>query len=514
MSLSRFTIKDNKQIKEAKESLMALVRVRCPDEEEVRTVERALEFVGESHRNIRRSTGEPYIIHPIEVARIVITDIGLGYKSICAALMHDVFEDTDYGIEDIRALFGDTIASLVGGLVRIKDVLDDESRKEFKSTANLQAENFKKILLTLNDDVRVILIKLADRLHSCRTLSSLQERKRTKILSDLMYIFIPLAHRLGLYGIKSEMENTWLKYSRPEEYACITGKVAENAASRKADTEAFVAELSAMLDANGISHIIKQRLKTPYSIWYKMKNKRVNFEDIYDLYALRIIFDPRTDSTAEERQEARMIHDLLKGTYEENTDRFRNWLDKPKSNGYEALHCTLRTSNGNWVEVQIRSKRMDDIAEKGIAAHWAYKKDGYSSEENSEMDKWLSRLQAILSSKDADITTLLDMMHSGLVSPEVVVFTQSGEQRSLPNGSTVLDFAYSIHSDIGNKAIAAKVNGHLAELSQKLNSGDRIEIITVRNAEPRTEWLEFLKTKNARTRVSDYLRKKNKTASE
>ncbi len=508
MSFSKFTIKDNRQIKEARESLMTLVRRRCPDAEEQATVERALRFVGESHKNIRRNTGEPYIIHPIEVAKIVITEIGLGYKSICAALLHDVFEDTGYDIEDIRSLFGDTIAALVEGMVKIKNVLDDESRKEYKSTENLQAENFRKILLTLSDDVRVILIKLADRLHSCRTLEAQTPRKRDKILSDIMYIFVPLAHRLGLYGIKSEMENTWLRYRRPEQWADISGRIERSTAICMPDIENFIDSVREMLDAAGIKYTIRQRVKTPYSIWYKMTAKEVSFDEIFDLYATRIIFTPKKG--AEEHAEARRIYTLLRKAFPEKPERLRNWLDKPKSNGYEALHCTLQTQGGNWVEVQIRSRRMDDIAERGIAAHWAYKKEGFSSEENSEMDKWLSRLQHILSARDSDITTLLDMMHKGLTSPEVVLFTQSGEQRTLPSGSTVLDFAYSIHSDIGNKAIAAKVNGHLCDLDTTLSSGDRIEIITARNGAPQQQWLGFLHTKAARSRVSEYLRKAKK----
>ena len=505
MSFSQFNIKDNRQIKEARESLLALVRVRCPDPEEQATVERALKFVGESHKNIRRRTGEPYVIHPIEVAKIVITEIGLGYKSICAALLHDVFEDTDYDLGDIRSLFGDTIAALVEGLVKIKNVLDDESRKEFKSTQNLQAENFRKILLTLGDDVRVILIKLADRLHSCRTIEAQPERKRDKILSDIMYIFVPLAHRLGLYSIKSEMENTWLRFREPEDWAEISGKIERSNAIRMHDLERFMDSLREMLDTEGFHYSLRQRVKSPYSIWNKMNNKGVGFEEIFDLYAARIIFDPVEGES--EHASARRIHALLRLHFTEKGDRLRNWLDKPKSNGYEALHSTIRTPGGNWVEVQIRSRRMDDIAEKGIAAHWAYKKEGFSSEENSEMDKWLSRLQAVLSDRNADPTALLDMMHKGLVSPEVVVFTQSGEQRSLPSGSTVLDFAYSIHSDICNKAIAAKVNGRLCDLDARLSSGDRIEIITVRSGAPRPEWLNFLRTKTARARVGEYLRK-------
>ncbi len=510
MSFSKFTIKDNRQIKEARESLMELVRRRCPDPEEAATVERAVKFVGESHKNIRRRTGEPYVIHPIEVAKIVISEVGLGYKSICAALLHDVFEDTDYDIGDIRSLFGETIAALVEGMVKIKNVLDDESRKEYKSTQNLQAENFRKILLTMGDDVRVVLIKLADRLHSCRTIEAQPERKRDKILSDIMYIFVPLAHRLGLYGIKSEMENTWLRYREPEQWAEINWAVERSAAVRMPDIERFVDTVREMLDAAGFKYSIRQRVKTPYSIWRKMNVKKVSFEEIFDLYAIRIIFDPIAGE--KEHVSAHRIHDLLKSRFTEKPDRLRNWLDNPKSNGYEALHSTFRTQGGNWVEVQIRSRRMDDIAEKGIAAHWAYKKEGFSSEENSEMDKWLSHLQSILADRNADPTALLDMMHKGLVSPEVVVFTQSGEQRTLPTGATVLDFAYSIHSDIGNKAIAAKVNGRLCDLDARLSSGDRIEIITVRSGHPQASWLNFLQTKTARSRVSEFLRKQQNPA--
>ncbi|MBO4447650.1 MAG: bifunctional (p)ppGpp synthetase/guanosine-3',5'-bis(diphosphate) 3'-pyrophosphohydrolase [Bacteroidales bacterium] len=510
MSFSRFTIKDNKLIKERKDRLMELAALRCPSPSELDMVQKALDFVEESHKNVRRSDGEPYIIHPIEVALIVIKDIGLGYKSICAALMHDVLEDTDYSISDINQLFGDTIGSLVEGLVKIKMVLDEESRRETPLTEERQADNLRKILLTLNDDVRVILIKLADRLHSCRTLASTNQRKRDKILTDLMYIFIPLAHRLGLYSIKSEMENTWLRYRQPEEYEKICARVNRDAKARDEDMQTFLNSVERMLSDAHINFTLKKRLKTPYSIWRKMQDKVVDIDQIYDLFAIRIIFRTPEGAEDREREEAFRILDLLKGSFKEKEDRRRNWLDNPKSNGYEALHCTLMTASGFWVEVQIRSRRMDDIAEKGIAAHWAYKKDGYASEENSEMDLWLSRLQSILAMKDTDTTLLLDMMHKGLYSPQILVFTQSGEQRGIVSGATALDFAYSIHSDIGNRAVAAKVNGRLSALSTILHSGDRVEIITIRKGEPSQEWLSFLQTRYARNKVAEYLRKKTK----
>lgn len=488
-------------------SLMEAARPRLRNEEQVQMVRKAFEFANQAHKNVRRRSGEPYIIHPIEVAKIVVSDIGLGCKSICAALLHDVVEDTGYTVEDIRSLFGDKIASLVDGLTKIKTVLDNEDRKGVTmSTESLQAENFKRILLTLNDDVRVALIKLADRLHNCRTIEYMPEHKRDKILSETMFIFIPLAHRLGLYGVKSEMENIWLKYKEPEEYKEITEKINRNIAEREEDIDEFIKPIDEALKAAGYSFTIRKRIKTPYSIWYKMHNKHVPFEQIFDLYAVRIVFTPKLDGPQTERDQAYLIFSTITNLYRENMSRRRDWIAQPKNNGYEALHCTLMSHAGVWVEVQIRSRRMDDIAEKGIAAHWAYKKDGYISENDSEMDKWLAQVHDILLSSDVSALELLDIIHKDLVSSEIVVFTPKGDQKSIINGATALDFAYMIHTHIGNAAIAAKVNMKLVPLSQPLKSGDQVEIITAANAVPKMEWLQFLQTRYARSKVIEYFR--------
>ena len=508
MSFSQFTPEDYRLIDAEFDSLMQVAARRCKDDAEVETVRRAFEFANQAHKDVRRRSGEPYMLHPIAVAKIVVTEIGLGCKSICAALLHDVAEDTAYTVEDIRNLFGEKIAVLVDGLTKIKTVLDNEDRKgSYASTESLQAENFKRILLTLGDDMRVVLIKLADRLHNCRTIEYMPEHKRDKILSETMFIFIPLAHRLGLYSVKSEMENIWLRFKEPEEWQHITERIKGNVASRNRDIEAFIAPIEQALKAAGYRFTIKKRIKTPYSIWYKMRTKRVPFEQIYDLYAVRIIFDPQDNDVQAEYGQAYLILSTVNRLYRENPVRRRDWIAQPKSNGYEALHCTLMSHAGFWVEVQIRSKRMDDIAEKGIAAHWAYKNDGYISGSGSEMDKWLADVQDILLSDDLSALELLDIIHKDLVSSEIVVFTPKGEQRAISSGATALDFAYRIHTEIGNKAIAAKVNMKLVPLSQTLKAGDQVEIITAENAHPKTEWVSFLQTRYARNRAIEYFRK-------
>ena len=505
-SFSKFTLKDYAQIDREKESLLELARKRCPDREEYGTVCKAFEFANEAHKNVRRRSGEPYILHPIEVARIVVEDIGLGYKSISAALLHDVVEDTDYTVEDIRNLFGDKIASLVDGLTKIKTVLDNEDRTQKVNiyAESLQAENFKRILLTMGDDVRVVLIKLADRLHNCRTIDSMPEHKRDKILSETMFIFIPLAHRLGLYGIKSEMENIWLRFKEPQAYKEITQRVNRSVEVRDKEIDEFIAPIDEALKAADYKFRIIKRIKTPYSIWRKMQTKNIPFEQVYDLYAVRIIFDPAQG--IDERQQAYLIYSIVTGLYKDQPGRMRDWIKQPKSNGYEALHCTLMSHVGIWVEVQIRSKRMDDIAEKGIAAHWVYKKEGYITEKDSEMDRWLAKLQEILMSKDVNASELLDIVHNDLISSQIVVFTPKGEQKSIQNGATALDFAYLIHTHIGHSAIAAKVNMRLVPLSRVLKQGDQVEIITTDEGHPQQEWLQFVQTRHARNLIIDYFR--------
>ena len=506
MGATEFTQKDYEIISRSYADLKEAARKRCAGENELEIVQKAFEFANEAHKNVRRRSGEPYILHPIAVARIVVGDIGLGCKSIAAALLHDVVEDTSYTSEDIRNLFGDKIASLVDGLTKIKNVLENQEKSGTPTTESIQAENFKRILLTLNDDVRVVLIKLADRLHNCRTIEYMPEYKRDKILSETMFIFVPLAHRLGLYGIKSEMENIWLRYKEPEAYNSISARINRDISDKEKSIDEFIAPIEKALSDAGFNFRIKKRVKTPYSIWHKMETKHVPFEQVYDLYAVRIIFTPDTASTESERDQCYHIFSIITGIYRYKPDRVRDWVKHPKSNGYEALHCTLMSIRGLWIEVQIRSRRMDDIAEKGIAAHWAYKKDGYIGENDSEMDKWLSKVKEILVSPDVNALELLDIIHNDLVSSNILVFTPKGEQKSIQKGATALDFAYMIHTEIGHRAIAAKINMKLVPLSTVLKTGDQVEIITAEDSSPKTEWLDFLQTRHAISIVMDWFR--------
>ena len=499
--VSEFTAQDYQLISREFAELRESAVRRCANQQEIDTVQKAFDFANEAHKGVRRRSGEPYIIHPIEVAKIVVNEIGLGCKSIVAALLHDVVEDTDYTVEDIRNLFGDKIATLVDGLTKIKTVLDNEDKSKVKS---IQAENFKRILLTLNDDVRVVLIKLADRLHNCRTIEYMPEHKRDKILGETMFIFIPLAHRLGLYGIKSEMEDIWLRYKEPQAFNEIKAKINRNANDKEKQIDDFVKEIRQILDKMDIDYEIRKRVKSPYSIWHKMRTKNVTFEQVFDLYAVRIIFKPRTENVKAERSQCYAIYSAITNEYDYREDRFRDWIKQPKNNGYEALHCTVMSKSGIWVEVQIRSRRMNDIAEKGIAAHWAYKREGIVSESESEMDKWIAKVQEILMNPDVNALELLDIIHNDLTASEIFVFTPKGEQKSILKGATALDFAYMIHTHIGNKAIAAKVNLRLEPLSYVLRSGDQIEIITAQNENPKREWLDFLKTRKAINIVKEY----------
>ena len=503
---STFTEEDYQLIEQEFSGLREASRKRCANRQEYETVLKAFDFANDAHKNVRRRSGDPYILHPIAVAKIVVSEIGLGYKSISAALLHDVVEDTDFTVDDIRRNFGDKIASLVDGLTKIKTALDGS-----KDTTSLQAENFKRILLTLNDDVRIVLIKLADRLHNVRTIEFMPEYKRDKILSETMYIFAPLAHRLGLYAIKSEMENIWLKFREPEAYQDIVSRLENIDAERREEMETFTESIRRELEKAGYgdSKILK-RLKSPYSIWNKMNTKNLPFEEIYDLYAIRIIFKPKEEYT--EREQCWHIFTKITALYPYKADRTRDWTKEPKSNGYEALHLTVMSPGGNWVEVQIRSERMDSIAERGVAAHWLYKKNGEANQETSdfEVDNWLKKVREIIENPDANAIQFLDDFHKELTTADIFVFTPKGETRRLEKGSTVLDFAYSIHTDIGNKAIAGKVNQKLVPLSQGLHSGDQVEIISSVTGSPKREWLDFLKTTKAKSLVMESLKKNTK----
>ncbi len=503
MAISEFTQQDYAVIARDYADLKEAARKRCANQGELDMVQKAFDFANEAHKGVRRRSGEPYILHPIAVAQIVVSNIGLGYKSICAALLHDVVEDTDYTVDDIRNIFGDKIASLVDGLTKIKTVLDNEDKAKQNS---IQAENFKRILLTLNDDVRVVLIKLADRLHNCRTIEFMPEYKRDKILSETMFIFIPLAHRLGLYEVKSEMEDIWLRYKEPQAFNEISEKINRNINDKEKEIDEFIRPINEALTAAGFNFEIKKRVKTPYSIWHKMITKGITFEQVYDLYAVRIIFNPNSGSTESERDQCYHVFSIITGIYRYKSDRIRDWVKHPKNNGYEALHCTLMSHSGIWIEVQIRTTRMNDIAERGIAAHWTYKKDGFVDENENEMDSWISKVKEILVNPDVNALELLDIIHNDLTTTDIFVFTPKGDQKRIPKGATALDFAYSIHSEIGNKAIAAKVNMKLEPLSYELKTGDQVEIITAETEKPKREWLQFLKTRKAKNIVLDYLK--------
>lgn len=501
-----FTEEDYKLIEKEFEGLRVNSRRRCADEEQYQLVLKAFDFANEAHNGVRRRSGEPYILHPIAVAKIVVDEIGLGCKSICAALLHDVVEDTDYTVEDIQRLFGDKIASIVDGLTKIKTALDDNSHTE----SSLQAENFKRILLTLNDDIRIVLIKLADRLHNVRTIQFMPEYKRDKILSETMYIFIPLAHRLGLYSIKSEMENIWLQYREPDAYKTISDKLNNVMLERGESIDNFIEPIKTLLDQAGYRYNILKRLKTPYSIWQKMYNKNIPFEEIFDIYAVRIIFEARPDFS--EREQCWYIFSMITNRYQYKPDRTRDWVKEPKSNGYEALHVTVMGPGGNWIEVQIRSERMNNIAERGVAAHWMYKNSisDDQTERDSEIDNWLKQVREILENPDANALQFLDDMHNELINSDIYVFTPKGKQVKLPKGATVLDFAYGIHSEIGNHAIAAKVNQKLQPLSYVLRNGDQVEILTSKNGSPKREWLSFLCTRRAKDLVTDAIKDSSK----
>ncbi len=502
-AVSEFTQQDYEVIAREYADLKEAARKRCANQQELDAIQKAFDFANEAHKGVRRRSGEPYILHPIAVAKIVVSNIGLGYKSIIAALLHDVVEDTTYTVDDIRSLFGDKVATLVEGLTKIKTVLDNEDKAVQKS---MQAENFKRILLTLNDDVRVVLIKLADRLHNCRTIEYMPEHKRDKILSETMFIFIPLAHRLGLYGVKSEMEDIWLRYKEPEAFHEITAKINRNVIDKDKEINDFITPIEDALRRAGFKFEIKKRVKTPYSIWNKMNTKHVDFEQIYDLYAVRIIFDPEENSKDTERDMCYHVFSIITGIYRYKADRMRDWVNYPKNNGYEALHCTLMSHTGIWIEVQIRSRRMNEVAEKGIAAHWSYKQNGFARDNESEMDKWIVTVKEILVNPDVNALDLLDMIHNDLIKTEIFVFTPKGEQKSIEKGATALDFAYSIHTEIGNKAIAAKANLKLVPLSYVLKTGDQIEIITAETEKPKREWLSFVKTDKAKNLILGYLK--------
>ena len=466
----------------------------------VEIITKAFNFANQAHKGIKRRSGEPYIMHPIAVAQIVCNEIGLGSTSICAALLHDVVEDTDYTVEDIENIFGPKIAQIVDGLTKISGGI-------FGDRASAQAENFKKLLLTMSNDIRVILIKIADRLHNMRTLGSMLPNKQYKIAGETLYIYAPLANRLGLYKIKTELENLSFKYEHPEEYAEIEEKLNATAAERDKVFNDFTAPIRTQLDKMGLKYRILARVKSIYSIWNKMQTKHVPFEEIYDLLAVRIIFEPR--NVEEELNDCFDIYVSISKIYKPHPDRLRDWVSHPKANGYQALHVTLMGNNGQWIEVQIRSERMNDVAEQGFAAHWKYKEGG-GSEDEGELEKWLKTIKEILDDPQPDAIDFLDTIKLNLFASEIFVFTPKGELKTMPQNSTALDFAFSLHTDIGSHCIGAKVNHKLVPLSHKLQSGDQVEILTSKSQRVQPQWEVFATTARARAKIAAILRKERK----
>ena len=466
----------------------------------VEKITKAFNFARQAHKGVRRHSGEPYIMHPLAVARIVCKEIGMGSTSICAALLHDVVEDTDYTVEDIRNLFGDKIAGIVSGLTKI-------SGGVFGVQASEQAENFKKLLLTMSEDIRVILIKIADRLHNMRTLEFMQVNKQYKIAGETLYIYAPIAYRLGLSKIKTELENLSFKYEHPEEYARIEKKIAKTQQERDILYTEFTHPICEQLDKMGYDYHIIGRVKSPYSIWNKMQKKHVAFEDIYDILAVRIIFTPREGK--DENNECFDIYIALTKLYNAHPDRLRDWVNKPRTNSYKALHATFMSQRGEWIEVQIRSEKMNEVAEKGIAAHWKYKSQGEATNEE-QLDTWLHTIKEILDDPQPNALDFLDTIKLNLYATEIFVFTPKGEIKTMPQNCTALDLAYSIHTFLGNHCIGAKVNHKLVPMNHQLQSGDQVEILTSNAPRVEESWLSFVTTAKARSKIQAALRRQQR----
>src|SRR6186713_1463809 len=490
---------EKKEILRHYRGLLKLLRTKLKpgDKELLRT---AFEMAADAHKTMRRKSGEPYILHPIAVARICVEEIGLGVRSTICALLHDTVEDTDITLEDIEKEFGNEISKIVDGLTKISNVID--------VNASQQAENFKKILLTLTDDPRVILIKLADRLHNMRTLDSMKHDKQLRVSSETVYVYAPLAHRMGLYSIKTELEDLSMKYLEPDTYKEIARKLAETRRERARFISEFIKPLEDNLNAAGLSFEIYGRPKSIHSIWNKMKKKGVAFEEVYDLFAIRVILNSPPEK---EKEDCWKVYSMITDEYTPSPERLRDWLSNPKSNGYEALHTTVMGPQGKWVEVQIRTKRMNEIAEKGLAAHWKYK-EGPGDE--SRFDKWFQQIREMIGNQDTDSIDFLQDFKTSFLAEEIYVYTPKGDVKMLPVGSTALDFAFSIHSAIGVKTIGAKVNHKLVPLSHKLRSGDQVEIITSNKQKPSEDWLKFVVTAKARTKIKDSLKEEKRHIAE
>lgn len=487
---------DNKMITDAFNHLLDTYLHSC-HRKKVDIITKAFNFSRQAHKGVRRLSGEPYIMHPIAVAQIACEEMGLGSTSICSALLHDVVEDTDYTVEDIQNIFGPKIAQIVDGLTKISGGI-------FGDHASAQAENFKKLLLTMSNDIRVILIKICDRLHNMRTLASQPANKQYKIAGETLYIYAPIANRLGLNKIKTELEDLSFKFEHPEEYDRIVRKLAMTEAERNKLFDDFTAPISESLDKMGFTYHIKARVKSPYSIWCKMQNKHITFEEIYDILAVRIVFTPK--DRKDEINECFQIYVALNQIYKSHPDRLRDWVNHPKANGYQALHATMMSRQGKWIEVQIRSDRMDDIAEQGFAAHWKYKEHD-NSDEDTELNKWLGTIKEILDDPQPDAMDFLDSIKLNLFATEIFVFTPKGEVKTLPTGSTVLDFAFQIHTFLGSHCIGAKVNHKLVPLSHKLQSGDQVEVLTSNSQHVQPSWINFVSTAKARSKIQAILRR-------
>ena len=468
----------------------------CRREDDWQFVKRAFLLAKEAHKGVRRRSGEPYIIHPIEVAIIAVKEIGLGKKSVVAALLHDVVEDTEYTVEDISRIFSPKIASMVDGLTKMAGV--------YKNDTSEQAEYFRKVLLTLSDDVRVIIIKIADRLHNMRTLGAMPHNKQIKITSETIYLFVPLAYRLGLHAIKSELEDLCMRYRFPKEYEEIRQKIDATKSKREEYIERFMAPIREVLDRNKFQYEMSARVKSIYSIWTKMRRKEIPFEEVYDLFAIRIVF--KALPFPSEKTQCWQVYSCVTDIYTPKPDRLRDWISIPKSNGYEALHSTVMGPEGTWVEVQVRTERMNDIAERGFAAHWKYKHASITQEEDG-LDRWLKKVRDALNSPAENALEFLDNFKLSLYKSDIVVFTPKGEPQSLPYGASVLDFAYEIHTKIGDHAIGAKINHKIMPVTTLLNSGDQVEVITAENAHPKAEWLDVVITSKARQAIQDHLKR-------
>ena len=494
--MDNYNSKDEILIEQAWNDLTESCRRICKTDEDWNFIKRAFFLAKEAHQGVRRRSGEPYLLHPIAVAKIVIEEIGLGVKSVVAALLHDVVEDTDYTVEDMERIFGSKIASMVDGLTKMSGV--------FNADTSAQAEYFRKVLLTLSDDVRVILIKIADRLHNMRTLGFMPHDKQIKITGETIHLFAPLAYRLGLYPIKSELEDLCMKYRFPTEYAEISRKIMESDAARKQYIDKFCAPIIEVLNHNNIQYEISGRVKSVYSIWTKMQRKQIPFEEIYDIFAIRVVF--KALPFPSEKTQCWQIYSSITDIYTPKPDRLRDWISMPKANGYEALHSTVMGPDGEWVEVQIRTQRMEEIAEHGFAAHWKYKKATLSQNDDA-FDNWLHKIRDALNGPTENAVEFLDNFKLSLYTSEIAVFTPRGEQRTLPFGATALDFAYDIHTKIGNKAIGAKINHKIEPITKQIKSGDQIEIITADNARPHPEWLDIVTTTKAKQAITNYLKR-------